>query len=212
MKKLILLLFVLLLPICLSLHNLIIYDDWVLSGEKLNISNQTFKAIYVKNNNSTVVYFPEGISIVIFPGNKTCSSEWIYSVCQSGQKFEKNGKEVIPSINDPNIDVYLNLEINSTNISLSFSKELNKTMYLGDRILVKTIIEKKGTTSFYDMTNISYIDSFSEDFDIQITEGCNQKKHSVVWESETLSSKHECVYVLTPKKKIKFHQHGYFVL
>ncbi|MBT3465256.1 hypothetical protein HN451_09770, partial [archaeon] len=99
-----------------SIYDQVIYDGWVLSGSYLNLSNEQYRVIYVKNTNSTVVYFPGGISAVISPTNKSCSKEWLYSVCQTNQKFERAGYDVLPTVNDPNINVSLYLQINSSNV------------------------------------------------------------------------------------------------
>ncbi len=204
MKKELFILFILFIPFCHSIYDVILYDGWAMSGKNINLSNQIFKIIYVKDSNSTVIYFPEGFSTVIHPGNNTCSKEWIYSVCQYNQKFEKNGIELIPSINERNINVSLYMQINSSNMSLSFEKQIQEISYMGDKFLVKTLIKKKGTSQLYDVTNISYTDSMSDNYDIEIIKGCEIKKNNIVWKSETMYSEHECIYYLTPKKEQNF--------
>lgn len=200
MKK-VLLIFLLLIPLVHALYEDVVYDGWVKSDESFEVNNQTYKAIYIRQTNSTVVYFPDGVSTLISPSNMSCSKEWIYSVCQDGQKFEKKGIEVIPSINDLNINVSLKLQINSSKTELNYLKELNDINYVGDKILVKTLIEKKGTSSFYDIHNISYVESFSENYHFQIISGCSKKNNKIVWESSSMGSKHECIFYLFPLKE-----------
>ena len=187
-----------------SIYDQVIYDGWVLSGSYLNLSNEQYRVIYVKNTNSTVVYFPGGISAVISPTNKSCSKEWIYSVCQTNQKFERAGYDVLPTVNDPNINVSLYLQINSSNVSLSIEKNISNILYVGDSIEIETIIKKKGSNSLYEISNISFVDLFSSDFDIFIVKGCNLRNEKLVFASEKISNIHKCVFKISPKKSLNF--------
>ena len=201
MKKLIVLMVILIiLPVSYALYDKNIYDDWVLSGEKFTIDNETYRAIYVKSSNSTVVYFPGGLSLAIRPENISCDSEWIYRACQTNQKFEKNGNPVPPDIHDPYIDVSLYLIINITDVRLDLNKSfVSDSLYVGDTISIETTIEKY---SKEDITNVSFIDVFSDDFVITITKGCELKGSIVYWNGDMINkSRHVCTYSVRPVRE-----------
>ncbi len=196
-KQLILLMVLFIIPTSFALYDKQIYNDWVLSGEKFTIDNETYRAIYVKSSNSTVVYFPRGLSLAISPENISCTSEWIYRACQTNQKFEKNGNPVPSDIHDPYIDVSLYLIINITDIRLDLNKSFDsESVYVGDTINIETTIEKY---SKEDITNVSFIDVFSDDFVITINTGCELKRNVVYWKGDMINkSKHVCRYSVRP--------------
>ncbi len=205
MKKSLIFLIVVILPVCSAMYDVNIFDGWALSGDYFNLSQGEFRVIYIRPTNSTVVYFPEGISAVVSPQNKSCVREWIYSVCQSDQQFRRNGVDVLPTINDPNIDISLYLEINTSNISLDYNRDMQNQLYMGDKVLVHTTIRKKSSKGLADeIVNISYIDTFSDDFQIEIIDGCRLVDNKVVWASQTMSSSHHCRFYLSPKNKASF--------
>ena len=199
-KQIALLLILLIIPTSYALYDKVIYDDWVLSGEKFTIDNETYRAIYVKSSNSTVVYFPGGLSLAISPENISCTSEWIYRACQTNQKFEKNGNPVPSDIHDPYIDVSLYLIINITDIRLDLNKSFDtESLYVGDSINIETTIEKY---SKEDITNVSFIDVFSDDFVITITKGCKLKGSTVYWNGDMINkSRHVCKYNVRPVRE-----------
>src|SRR3989344_2270174 len=165
----IVLLFLVFFPISSAIYEKRIYDGWIMGGSQITIDNQTYKVNYIRENNITIIYFPEGISIVIYPWEDKCGKEWIYSVCQTSQKFERAGFPVRTDLHGIiNTSVYL--YINTSEVDLAINKTLNANdLFAGDIIDVKTVLEKRG---FLDITNISYSDRFSENFDIFSLSGC----------------------------------------
>jgi len=191
-----------LLPSSLALEK-VIYNGWVKSGEYFDIGGLTFRVIYIRQSNATVVYFPNGLSTVVYPENNSCSSENIYSACVTQQKFEKNGVMVPSNINDLNVDVSVFLKLNQTEIDLDLIREFDgENIFVGDQYQVKTTIEKIGKE---DIGNIKFKDVYTDDFFIEVLSGCNVVENSVVWEgSLNRTARHICIYNLRPVRPIKF--------
>ncbi len=200
MKKQLVLIVLLILPVSYALYDKEIYKGWVLSGEKFIIDNETYRAIYIKSTNSTVIYFPGGLSLAIRPENESCASEWIYRACQTNQKFEKNGQIVPPDIHDPYIDVSLYIILNKTDARLDLAKtHSSDSVYVGDTINIETVIEKY---SKEDITNVSFIDVFSDDFVITVIKGCKMKSNTVYWQGDMINkTKHVCEYSIRPVRQ-----------
>jgi hypothetical protein len=203
MKKEVILIALLLLPFAYGLYELPLYKDWVKSDQYFMIKNESYRAIYIRNANTTVVYFPDGVTAVIYTYNSTCAEQWIYQVCQTKQKFEKNGQPVPPDINDPYIDVMLYLEIKTSNLSLGINKIVSsKDAFVGDVIDVKTVIAKTGSM---DITNISLVDSYSDDFAIDNVYGCDWIKNKIIWHGDlNNTNQFSCSYQLRPLRNTTY--------
>ncbi len=193
---------VLLVPICFSLYEKPIYNNWMLSGKSYIIENETYRAVYLRETNTTVIYLPNGLSAVILPTNNTCVREWLYSVCQTQQKFEKAGMPVPPNVNEARINVSLYLNINTSDVGLNFSRELEKGDFVGDVIEIKTTISK---VSDYPVENVSFEDYLSSAFDIFDITGCEKSGNSVVWKGNINQKKKViCSYKIKAKKTANF--------
>lgn len=191
-------------PFVSSLYDKTIFSGWVLAGETFNINNETYRANYIKQTNTTIVYFPEGISAVIYANNNTaCAYEWLYSVCQTKQKFEKGGKDIPPNAHELNINISLYMTINKTDAGLQIIRNTSsKDFFLGDEIEVTTTLKKTG---FLEISNISFIDWYPETFQLESTGACYIKNNAVVWKGDMNKSGNlVCLYKITPKVSERF--------
>ncbi len=176
-----------------------IYDGWVYSGVRFTIENETYLVNYIYENNATVLYFPSGVSGLIDASHSQCTSVLEYTVCQTKQRFQINGENVPPDIHDLRLNVSLYLKINKTGADIAITREiLPESLFLGDVSEIKTKIENTGQ---FDIVNISYYDYYSNNFSIEIVNGCWKKNNSVVWIGDLNKSKNTlCTYRLMPLK------------
>ncbi len=202
MKKY-LLLFLLLLPVAVSLYDLELYDGWVTSGTYFDIDGDTYRAIYIRNDNTSVFYLPYGVTAVIHLKNETCVREWLYEVCQEDIKFEKNGEEVPPTIHDKYINISMLVTITFSDVRLEVNRSFDKEeLYLQENTDVRVDIIKHGKE---DVTNITYIDRYNSDFVITPLSGCNRRGNNIIWKGDlNNSNRHVCIYNIRPVRETSF--------
>jgi hypothetical protein len=200
MKKILLVTFVFLaiLPFCFSSYEKVIYNNWVLAGTPFKIDNLTYRINYIKESNSTVIYFPEGITGVIDASSSKCTKEGIYSVCQTKQKFERNGVLVPPDIHNPNINISLFLQINKSDVKLKVVENIPQALVLGDTAEIVLILENSAPV---DITNIYFLKSFPNTFLLRGS-GCSVKDNTISWQGNLQTeSNFSCTYYASPKKE-----------
>ncbi len=200
MKRGLLLLVLVLFPLSFALTDKVIYNNWILAGTSFKYENESYEVYYIRETNDTVVYFPDGVSAVLKASYENCTQQWIYTICQTKQKFERAGTEVPPTIRAKEINVSLFLKINKTQVELDFTKNLTpSSLFLTDVIEVKTNVKNN---LLVDFENVSFIDSYPEGFVIDSIYNCFRNLNSVIWEGDVKSEKgFLCTYKLRPVKE-----------
>jgi len=206
-KSVLLMLFLVVVSSVNAIDYLLEYDGWVTSNDKFEVKDETLRMIHIRNPNTTVVYFPNGLNVVINPGNETCDDEWLYEVCVKNIKYEKNGEEVPPDINDYNIDISVYLNVSIADIGLVFEREFEeKDLLAGETLDITTTITKKGKEQF---TNVSYVDVFSKDFDLVVYSGCIKKGNKIIWTSDLMiENNHECKYSIRGLRETEYENNA----
>jgi hypothetical protein len=174
-----------------------LYNNWVKAGEPFSIGNDTFLVNYILESNTTLIRFPEGISGAIYASTGSCTNEWLYSVCQRGQKFQVNGKDVPPDIRSGGLDVSLFLMINKTDAGLTLEREiLPSVFFLGDIITAKARIEKIGSPTVF---NVSFIDIYPGFYVQSLSSVCKAEGNKLSFEDTSFNTPITCIYTLTPR-------------
>jgi len=206
-KILVVLLILSLIPVSAALFEKPLFEGWVKSGSTFEADGQNFTIIHNKNTNTTVIYFPNSMSTVINAQKDQCTSEWIYRACQTKQRFEKNGIEVPADIHDAFLDIYIYLLLNTTNIRLDLYRDFDADeVYAGEFIDITADINKTGKG---DITNITFIDRYSEDFLVIVLSGCEKDGNNIIWTGDlNYSSGHSCKYKIKPIKKLIFNNNA----
>ena len=202
-KRILFILLVLTLPSVFSVYEKVLLKDWIESGVPFEIENESYKAIHIIQTNSTIIYFPNGMAAVIYMSNTSCAKEWLYSVCQMGVKYEKNGIEVPPYIHDSNIEISMKLYLNFSNVDLELVRAFDsEQFYVDEPVDIIATINKTGDE---DITNISFIDTYSKNFSVVSLGGCTKQGNRIVWKGDlNQSSIHFCRYRITPLKSTKY--------
>ena len=177
-----------------------IHNDWMKSGTYINISKEPYRAIYIRENNRTVVYFPHGRTLLINPENSTCEKEWIYEVCQKEIRFEKKGQIVPADINEKYIDVFMNIEIKKLDLDIEIGKSLSKTeLFEDDYLDIILTFNKTGTET---IGNISFSEKYTNDFTITNMLGCTEQNNKITWQTDIFTdNSKKCSYTLIARKK-----------
>jgi hypothetical protein len=202
MKRLaFILLLMLLLPTVLSADK-VIYKGWVRAGQDFQINNVTFKADYTRETNITVLLVDNKVTVIFDPRrNTTCARGGLYAFCQTNQKFELSGFEVPPDVSSRNINVSLYLTINRTEAALNMSRTLTPSLpFLGDSVEIRTVIERIGGAP---ITNISFTDTFNNNFAIENLGGCTINNNVVRWEGD-YTGRITCTYRVRPLVEMDF--------
>ncbi len=201
MKKLFLL-FLLLVPFAHSAFDTKVYSGWIDTRKNLTVNEEVYKFSWIRDENKTIVYLPDGSFMQISPEKNDCELEGFYSICQTWQKFFYRGKEVPPDItSDVNASLYL--YINKTDQGLNISKKFNSTMYANFSTKVEIVISKlPGTRET--ITDVFLNDTHSGDFLITNLDGCRKSGNSVILEKSLFESKVTCTYDLTPLAPVQY--------
>jgi hypothetical protein len=177
-----------------------LYNNWVKAGEPFTIGNDTFLVNYILESNVTLIRFPEGISGAIYASSSNCTQEWLYSVCQKGQRFRIEGKDVPPDVRSNSLDVSLFLIINKTEAGLILTKEgLPSTFFLGDTTTIKTRIEKVGSPTVF---NVSFTEIYPGFYVQSLSSICKANENKLIFEVAEFNTPLTCMYTLTPKVEI----------
>lgn len=201
MKKMFLL-FLLLVPFAQSAFDTKVYSGWIDSRKNLTVNEEVYRFSWIRNENKTIVYLPDGSFMQISPEKNGCELEGFFSICQTGQKFFYRGKEVPPDITS-DINASLYLYINKTDQGLNISKRFNATMYANFSTKVEIVISKlPGTREA--ITGIFLNDTYSQDFLITNMDGCRKSGNSVILEKPLFESKVTCAYDLTPLAPLQY--------
>ncbi|MBN1502621.1 hypothetical protein JW930_03685 [Candidatus Woesearchaeota archaeon] len=179
MKKIfIFILCLVIIPSAFSLYNETIYKGEVWSDEPFVVNNKTYEVVYIRETNVTVVYYPDDIQDVIY-SNETCSVEWIYKVCRTGDvKYYRGAREVPYYAHEGNLNISVQIEIYSSNAELFLEKQTDKTeLFLGEKANVNLNIKNIGELT---AENIIMKDSYPG-FSIVSAEGCEIKGQYVSW-------------------------------
>ena len=191
-KTLLIFLLILIFPVCSALYEKVIYNGWVKSGYDFVIQNETYVAYYIKDTNTSVFYLPDEVTTVIDLKNATCTTEWLYKICQTKLKFERGKFEVPSYINDPNINISMYIKIEKTDASLKINRSFDNTFFLGDEEEIQIILEKNGAVA---ISNISFVDNFPASFAVTPVFGCSARKNSAFWTGElNEETKYTCIY------------------
>jgi hypothetical protein len=173
------------------------FEGWVKSGDSFSVQNQTYKVMHLREQNITVINFPTGHTTVIYMGNRTCSREWIYSICETKQRYEKDGQPVLPTINDPKIDIFVYLIMNITNIDLEIDRPaFPSEMFTGVPLRMAISLNRTGDE---EITNITLMERYPDSFIIDQVSGCQAIGSSLHFEGSLNKSRHECMYTLTAR-------------
>jgi hypothetical protein len=89
------------------------------------------------------------------------------------------------------------VEINRTDAGIYINRTITPDeAYLGDTLEVRTRLKKIG---FLDITNISFADTYSSDFEIEASSGCPQVGNAITWKGDmNKTSEVYCTYKLKP--------------
>lgn len=179
-----------------SANDVVLYNNWIKTGEPFSVGNDTFLVNYILESNATLIRFPEGISAAIYAGNMNCTQEWLYTVCQKGQKFQIAGKDVPPDVRSNSLDVSVFLTINKTEAGLAIKKEgMPSLFFIGDSATIKLRLEKIGSPIVY---NISYSEAFPGFYVESLSSMCGAAKGGLTFYADIMSDAVTCVYRLTP--------------
>jgi len=203
-KRTLLVLLLLLIPLSYAEYEDEIFNKWVYSGSYFNISGEQYRVIHVLQANTTVLYLPSGHNFVIHHNNESCSDDGIYQVCYDNIKYEKNGEQVPPTINDPNIDINLKLIIKKSNLGLEVEREFEtEDLFVGKEVDVTTTINKIGEEN---ILNITYKDVYPDFVKLSSVRGsCKILDNSIIYKGDlNMSNKRVCYYTIEPLKDKDF--------
>ena len=186
-----------------ALYEEVIYDGDVLSEYPFSIQGREYEAIYIRETNNTVLYYPDGIRDVIYYNNESCSEQWIYRSCISNIRFTSHGRPVPQDVHEVNINITLHLKIYASYAKLYVSRQIDKTeLFSGETFVVTTTLENQGELK---AENISILDTFPAEFKIMSAVGCTILDNFVYWNGSLNSeAKKKCTYTVKAVKQTKY--------
>ncbi|MFH2020154.1 MAG: hypothetical protein ABIJ34_02005 [archaeon] len=173
-----------------------IYEGWATSGEYFNVSGETYRAVHMIDQNLTVVNLPNGKTTVVYMYNSSCNTQWIYKVCETAQRYEKNGIPVPTNIHAGSIDTFVFLVITKEDVDLVMTKTLSDASFYTDASY--TVNLTISTIGDEEISNITLKDIYPKSFRVEKISGCELSENIVSWRGNLRKSKQTCIFKVTP--------------
>ncbi|MCM2325667.1 MAG: hypothetical protein NDI94_04335 [Candidatus Woesearchaeota archaeon] len=202
MKRFVVILLVLLLPLVSAMYEKKVYDGWIKTGMPVTIDGTNITFSYMRETNTTVITFLDSV-VIIDPETGDCAKEGIYSFCQTKQAFYKGSIEVPPTISSRDINTSLYFKINSSALGLNISKTYDEDRFYKN-IPIDVEIRISRMNSKQEITSIMFNDSYSGDFRIIDVVGCSKKEGIIYLYLQVYESDIICTYTLVPQSNGTF--------